>query len=58
MYSTYMLGLIYMKGTGVDIDYKKAREYLEIPGKKGDNMSNHLIGCMLYEGNGSEVDYE
>lgn len=48
----YELGKRYYNGTGVEVNYAKAKGYFEVAAERGSQGSNYYLGKMFYNGNG------
>ena len=53
-----LLGYLYQKGLGVEIDYDKAKHWLELAASQGDTYSQVNLGILYADGLGVEQDYE
>ncbi|MBR2290384.1 MAG: sel1 repeat family protein [Clostridia bacterium] len=53
----YELGLRYYRGIGVDVDYEKAKNYLESAVNNGANGASYYLGVMYYNGKGTPTDH-
>ena len=53
----YELGKIYYNGTGVGVDFEKARGYFEVAAEKGSEGSNYFLGKIYYNGNGVATNH-
>lgn len=53
----FELGKAYYNGTGVGVDYGKARGYFEVAAEKGSQGSNYYLGKIYYNGNGVETNH-
>ncbi len=53
----YELGKIYYNGTGVGVDFEKARGYFEVAAERGSEGSNYFLGKIYYNGNGVETNH-
>lgn len=51
------LGLLYMKGKGVEQDYHKAREWLEKSAAQGEGRAQIFLGYMYANGQGVRQSY-
>jgi len=52
------LGLIYITGEGVDVDYKKARKWLKKAALKNDSMALYNMGYLFKNGLGVKANEE
>ena len=51
------LGILYMKGKGVEQDYHKAREWFEKSAAQGEGSAQIHLGCMYANGQGVRQSY-
>ena len=51
------LGILYMKGQGVEQDYHKAREWFERSAAQGEGSAQIHLGCMYANGQGVRQSY-
>ena len=51
------LGLLYMKGKGVEQDYHKAKEWLEKSVAQDEGSAQIFLGCLYYNGQGVRQNY-
>lgn len=56
--SLLTLGLIYRNGNGVEIDEKKAFDYLKKAADGGNQIGQYLVGTIYEEGDGVPQDYD
>lgn len=56
--ASYELGLRYYRGIGVDVDYEKARGYLEDAEKKGVGGASYYLGVIYYNGKGTPTNHQ
>ncbi len=52
------LGVLYLKGKGVNINYNKAFKYFKIAAEKGDGAAYNNLGVCYTGGYGVDIDYE
>ena len=57
-YAQYYLGMMYMKGQGVDQDYKKAGEWFRKASEKSIPQAQYKLGDLYFKGRGLPKDYE
>ena len=55
--ASYELGLRYYRGIGVDVDYEKAKNYLEFADKKGVGGASYYLGVIYYNGKGTPTNH-
>ncbi len=55
--ANYELGLRYYNGIGVDVDYQKAKQYLESALNSGCNAASYYLGIMYYNGKGTQTNH-
>lgn len=55
--ASYELGLRFYRGIGVDVDYEKAKNYLEEAEKKGIGGASYYLGVMYYNGKGTPINH-
>jgi len=53
----YRLGRVYMKGTGVPVDYKEAAKYLYAADEQGLTEAKAVLGYLYENGKGVPRDY-
>ena len=53
----YELGKIYYNGTGIGVDFEKARGYFEVAAERGSEGANYFLGKIYYNGNGVETNH-
>ena len=51
------LGVRYLKGIGVGVNYTKAKQCFEQAGQAGCKTSNYYLGLMYYNGNGMPTNH-
>lgn len=56
-YKEYLIGRLYLKGFGVELDYGKALNSFLLSAENGYGHANYYIGNMWYYGLGFEKDY-
>lgn len=57
--SPYRVGLMYFSGIGIEQDYSKAKEWLEVAASFGANYcSFYLLGIIYYHGLGVDTDMQ
>ena len=56
-YKEYLIGRLYLKGFGVELDYGKAINSFLLSAENGYGHANYYIGNMWYYGLGFEKDY-
>lgn len=52
--ATILIGIMYLEGDGVDVDFKKAVIYFKEAVEKGDEEARYLLGLCIFDGNGIE----
>ncbi len=57
-YAQYYLGMMYMKGQGVEQDYKKAGEWFLKASEKAIPSAHYKLGDLYFKGRGLPKDYE
>lgn len=57
-YAQYYLGMMYMKGQGVEQDYKKASEWFRKASEKNISQAQYKLGDLYFKGRGVPKDYE
>ena len=57
-YAQYYLGMMYMKGQGVEQDYKKAGEWFRKASEKNIPQAQYKLGDLYFKGRGVPKDYE
>lgn len=59
VYATYIIGVMYNSGHGVAKDIKKAFVYISKAADGGNNIAQHNLGTIYYNGlNGQDKNYE
>ncbi len=53
----YELGKAYYNGTGVGVDFEKARNYFEVAAERGSQISNYYLGKIYYNGKGVQTNH-
>lgn len=53
----YELGLRYYRGIGVDVDYEKARKFLESAVNSGIDGASYYLGVIYYNGKGTPTNH-
>ena len=53
----YELGLRYYRGAGVDVDYAKAKQYLESAVDNGIDSASYYLGVIYYNGKGTPTNH-
>lgn len=57
-YAQYYLGMMYMKGQGLQQDYKTASYWFRKAAEKGIPQAQYKLGDLYYKGRGVPKDYE
>ncbi len=57
-YAQYWMGMMYMKGQGVEQDYKLAGEWFRKASEKSIPQAQHKLGNLYFKGRGVPKDYE
>ncbi len=57
-FAQYYLGMMYMKGQGVEQDYKLASEWFRKASEKSIPQAQYKLGDLYYKGRGVPKDYE
>ena len=57
-YAQYYMGMMYMKGQGVEQDYKKAGEWFRKASEKGIPQAQYKLGDLYFKGRGVPKDFE
>lgn len=57
-YAQYYLGMMYMKGQGVEQDYKLAGQWFRKASEKSIPQAQYKLGNLYYKGKGVPKDYE
>lgn len=57
-YAQYYLGMMYMKGQGVEQDYKNASEWFRKASEKSIPQAQYKLGDLYLKGRGVPKDYE
>lgn len=57
-YAQYYLGMMYMKGQGVEQDYKSASEWFRKASEKSIPQAQYKLGDLYFKGRGVPKDYE
>ena len=57
-YAQYYLGMMYMKGQGVEQDYKSAGEWFRKASEKNIPQAQYKLGDLYFKGRGVPKDYE
>jgi TPR repeat protein len=57
-YAQYYMGMMYMKGQGVEQDYKKSGEWFRKASEKSIPQAQFKLGDLYYKGRGVPKDYE
>ncbi len=57
-YAQYYLGMMYMKGQGVEQDYKLAGEWFRKAAEKSIPQAQYKLGDLYFKGRGVPKDYE
>lgn len=57
-YAQYYLGMMYMKGQGVEQDYKLASKWFRKAAEKSIPQAQYKLGNLYYKGKGVPKDYE
>ncbi|MCG8379793.1 MAG: sel1 repeat family protein [Proteobacteria bacterium] len=57
-YAQYYIGMMYMKGQGVEQDYKKAGKWFRKASEKNIAQAQYKLGNLYYKGRGVPKDYE
>jgi len=57
-YAQYYLGMMYMKGQGVDQDYRNAGEWFRKASEKSIPQAQYKLGDLYFKGRGVPKDYE
>jgi hypothetical protein len=53
----YELGMMYLKGRGIEADDSKARQWLQRAADKGDSKAITRLGILSYKGEGGTTNY-
>jgi len=54
--AAFNLGLIYVAGKGVPVDFEKARHYFELAAKKGNSDAMFALAYLNFNGQGGSID--
>ena len=57
-YAQYYMGMMYMKGQGVDQDYKNAGEWFRKASEKSIPQAQYKLGDLYFKGRGVPKDFE
>ena len=57
-YAQYYMGMMYLKGQGVDQDYKTASNWLRKASEKNIPQAQYKLGDLYFKGMGVPKDYE
>jgi TPR repeat protein len=57
-YAQYYLGMMYMKGQGVEQDYKNASEWFRKASEKSIPQAQYKLGDLYFKGRGVPKDFE
>jgi len=57
-YAQYYLGMMYMKGQGVEQDYKNAGEWFRKASEKSIPQAQYKLGDLYFKGRGVPKDFE
>lgn len=57
-YAQYYLGMMYMKGQGVEQDYKNAGEWFRKASEKNIPQAQYKLGDLYFKGRGVPKDFE
>ena len=57
-YAQYYMGMMYLKGQGVDQDYEAASDWFRKASEKNIPQAQHKLGDLYFKGRGVPKDYE
>lgn len=57
-YAQYWMGMMYMKGQGVEQDYKNAGQWFRKASEKNIPQAQHKLGNLYFKGRGVPKDFE
>jgi len=57
-YAQYYMGMMYLKGQGVDQDYEAASNWFRKASEKNIPQAQHKLGDLYFKGRGVPKDYE